>query len=194
MTEMTSPKQGYSLLILAGGAGQRMGGQDKGLLRYRDKPLIEYLLEKYAANAKEVLISANRHLTDYQHYGKTLTDTLPGFAGPLAGLLAGLEGASSDQVLVVPCDCPSPPAELYTILQRSKSACGSQICCAYDGDREQYLFALIDRSCRLHLQAFLADGGRSVRAWYAEFGYARADFSEFPQSFKNLNTPRDLQQ
>lgn len=171
-----------------------MGGKDKGLIHFRGKPMIEYLLEKYSANAQEVLISANRHLVEYRHYGETLPDSLPGFAGPLAGVLSGLERARCDQVLILPCDCPAPPATLYPTLQQRKDASSSRICCAYDGNRDQYLFALIDRDCRMHLQHYLAQGGRSVRAWYTDMGYCRADFSDSPDSFTNLNTPEDLKQ
>lgn len=94
-------------VILAGGQGRRMGGADKGLLDYRGRPLVEWVLDALAPQVAEILISANRNLDRYARYGRrVLPDALPDFPGPLAGVLAALDAVDTEWLLAVPCDTP----------------------------------------------------------------------------------------
>jgi molybdopterin-guanine dinucleotide biosynthesis protein A len=98
-------------LVLAGGRGTRMGGVDKGLQRLHGEPLAAHALKRLAPQTGALLISANRHAEVYAELGApfgaaVVADTLTGFPGPLAGLLAGLRAAGTEFVLSAPCDSP----------------------------------------------------------------------------------------
>ena len=100
-------------LILAGGRGSRMGGVDKGLQLLEGRPLVAHVIERLAPQAASLLISANRNLDAYAALGHRVLADPPGleFAGPLAGMLAGLEALPDDAwLLTAPCDCPRLPA------------------------------------------------------------------------------------
>lgn len=178
----------YSLLILAGGEGRRMEGRDKGLQLWRGKPLIEHLIDKLCPGYQQRLISCNRNLPQYSRYGIAFSDSREGFQGPMAGIEAGLQRATEPLVLVLPCDCPDPPPALYQRLHHAMKLSGKNICYARQGERDQYLFALIKRQQLASLQRYLASGQRSVRHWYSEQGAAAVDFGDASASFLNYNT------
>ncbi len=180
----------YSLLILAGGQGRRMQGRDKGLIDWRGQPLIAHICAVMAGDAGEVLISCNRNIERYARYGLTICDSLPDFPGPLAGLLSGLEAANNPQVLLLPCDNPQPPSDLYQRLSAASASSGIRF--AYDGERDQYLYALINRSELASLRDYLASGRRSVKGWYAERGAVAVGFDDQQANFSNINRQENL--
>src|SRR4051794_24267998 len=101
---------GVTGLILAGGRGRRMGGVDKGLQVLRGKPMIAWVLARIAPQVDEVLINANQNLGEYRRFGpRVVPDGISGFAGPLAGLQAGLDAAEHLLVATCPCDSPFLP-------------------------------------------------------------------------------------
>lgn len=105
MTDSTF--QSCSILLLAGGRGQRMGGQDKGLLEWRGRPLIAWLHDVARPLTDELLLSCNRNHARYAGYADLLvSDDEDGFPGPLAGIRAGLAAASHRWLLLLPCDTP----------------------------------------------------------------------------------------
>ena len=105
MTDSTF--QSCSILLLAGGRGQRMGGQDKGLLEWRGRPLIAWLHDVARPLTDELLLSCNRNHARYASYADRLvSDDEDGFPGPLAGIRAGLAAASHRWLLLLPCDTP----------------------------------------------------------------------------------------
>lgn len=180
----------YSLLILAGGQGRRMQGQDKGLIERQGRPMIAHIVDALADDADEVLISCNRNQAHYAQFGRTLIDTIAGFPGPLAGVLSGLEAARNSQLLIVPCDNPQPPPTLFAKLSHGAQQTGIRF--AYDGQRDQYLYALIPRAEAGSLRDYLDRGQRSVKGWYAERGAQAVDLSDLEGSFCNLNRPDSL--
>ena len=98
---------GCSVLLLAGGRGQRMGGADKGLLDWQGRPLIAWLHERVRPLTDDLIISCNRNAERYAAYADRLvSDAESDFPGPLAGILAGLDAARHDWLLVLPCDAP----------------------------------------------------------------------------------------
>ncbi len=116
---MTKPQKNtppYSLLVLAGGEGRRLGGRDKGLVDWQGKPLVSYSVDILGKCAAEILISCNRNLDAYRQFGKITQDESSEFLGPLAGLLSGLKAAKENWVLICPCDCPTPPKHLADAL------------------------------------------------------------------------------
>lgn len=108
----TNPEQ-FSCIILAGGEGKRVGGVDKGLIEYKNKPLIEHVIEAVSPQIDDLVISANRNTTRYKNYtSKVISDDSQHYLGPLAGINAALPHCTYDRVLVVPCDTPFLPGSL----------------------------------------------------------------------------------
>lgn len=176
-------------LILAGGRGARMGGRDKGWVTYRGRPLIEHAIERLRPQVQALAISANRNLDAYRALGVPVIADDPEFgayAGPLAGILAGLRSVGDGWLAVVPCDAPALPRDL---VGRLRSANGPAV--AFAAARVQPLFCLLPTDCAPSLAAYLKRGGRKVEAWLDEVGVARVAFDD-PAEFANLNTPQDL--
>ena len=102
-----------SCIILAGGEGKRVGGVDKGLLEYKGKPLIEYVIKAVSPQVDELVISANRNTERYKSYtDKVISDMTEQYLGPLAGISAALSHCTHDRVLIVPCDTPFLPPDI----------------------------------------------------------------------------------
>src|SRR3990170_926524 len=103
---------GVSGIVLAGGQGRRMGGVDKGLQLLRGKPMVAWVLERLAPQVGEIVINANQNREAYVRFGhRVVPDEVGGFAGPLAGLHAGLAAVAHELAVTVPCDSPFLPAD-----------------------------------------------------------------------------------
>jgi molybdopterin-guanine dinucleotide biosynthesis protein A len=182
-----------SAVILAGGAGRRMGGVDKGLVIFRGKPLVEHVIARIAHQAGKLLISANRSEHHYEKYGYPLVaDTLPDFPGPLAGILAALEVIDTDLLLAVPCDTPVLPGDLVQRLRQALTDNNADIAIPFDGVRAQAAIMLLRRSLASDLHDYLLSGERKVQLWLKRHKTAHADFSDQPGAFANLNTLDEL--
>ncbi|HMA11481.1 MAG TPA: molybdenum cofactor guanylyltransferase MobA [Steroidobacteraceae bacterium] len=179
-------------VVLAGGQGRRMGGADKGLIEYRGRPLIEWSLAALAQQVDEVVISANRNLETYAAYGyRVLPDALPGFPGPLAGVLAALEAVNADWLLVAPCDTPHLPADLGARLLAAARQVGAPLAVAADETRVHHSCFLVRTDQRDNLAAYLARGERAVRHWQAGLASTTVKFDA--ACFVNFNSPDDVQ-
>lgn len=185
-------KPPFTLLILAGGRAQRMDGNDKGLLLLQSKPLVAWILEKWASVADEVLISANRNLEAYSAFGyPVLSDTSKEFNGPLAGLLRGLETARNPLVFCVPCDTPFLPGDLPLKLWQALEDNQAQIAVAATRHHIHRTICLCQQSLAGHLAEFLAQGCRQVGSWQATLKSVRVHYDD-EAAFSNLNTPEEL--
>ncbi|HRJ52708.1 MAG TPA: molybdenum cofactor guanylyltransferase MobA [Candidatus Thiothrix moscowensis] len=194
MTEHGEWRKGSTTaVVLAGGQGSRMGGQDKGLLLFHGRPLIEHVLDGLQAQVGKVLISANRHADSYRRYGMVIADVVEGFQGPLAGFAAALRVASTPYVLTVPCDAPNVPPQLAERLLTALQSEGAELAVAHDGFRLQPVYALLSQCLLDDLQAYLQQGGRSPHDWYKRHRMAVVDFSDCAAMFRNMNTPADKQ-
>jgi molybdenum cofactor guanylyltransferase len=172
-------------LILAGGQGSRMGGRDKGLVDYRGRPLIDHVIERIAPQVDELLISANRSQDEYASRGyAVLADKLPGFQGPLAGVLEGLRAARHDWVLTVPCDMPDLPADLLARLLAGKRT--EPIVIAEDESRTHPAIMLIRKNLTADLAAYLQSGQRAVHRFQAQMGFAAVRFDA--AGMQNINS------
>lgn len=179
-------------VVLAGGQGRRMGGADKGLVEYRGRPLIEWVLAALSPQVGEIVISANRNLERYAAYGcRVLPDGLPDFPGPLAGVLAALGAVNAEWLLVVPCDTPHLPPDLAARLLAAAQAEGTGLAVAADETRIHHSCFLMRADRRSDLGAYLARGERAVRRWQA--GQASATVRFEPACFANFNCLEDLQ-
>src|SRR2546423_15039216 len=109
---------GISGVILAGGLGRRMGGVDKGLQPLHGRAMVKHVLARLAPQVDEIVINANQNLERYAAFGhRVVSDCISGFAGPLAGLHAGLGAISHPLAVTVPCDSPFLPSDLVTRLR-----------------------------------------------------------------------------
>lgn len=185
---MNQPR--ISALVLAGGMARRMGGSDKGLIELAGRPMIEWILERLAPQTDEIIINANRSLAEYRAQGHhVVSDQLEGFAGPLAGMAAGLAAIGSDWMATVPCDSPFVPEDLLSRLWQVRAAESADLAVAEAEGRLQPVFALLPTRLAPDLREFLAGGGRKIDAWFARHRVAVADFSDSPHAFANVNTP-----
>ncbi len=185
-------QQQVSAVILAGGKGRRMGGQDKGQLELHGRPLIEYVLDIIRPQVNTILINANRHQAEYARYGyMVVPDLLPGYQGPLAGFATGMRAAATPYIVTLPCDGPFSPPDLVKRLATALQKESADIAVAHDGDRLQPVYALIPVRLSANLEAFLAAGERKIDRWYAKHKMAEADFSDVAHTFRNINTPQD---
>lgn len=181
-------------LVLAGGAGRRMGGVDKGLQCLGDMSLVQHVCRRLAPQVSTLLISANRHQKQYASLGYHVLGDAPehlahGYCGPLAGLYSGLTQADSQWVLCVPCDTPFLPADLaLRLLAGVGSAPGSLARC--DGLRQPAL-CLLRRDLAGSIRDFLASGERKLGLWQQQQGFVAVDFPD-PQAFANVNCTDDL--
>ncbi|TXS95527.1 molybdenum cofactor guanylyltransferase [Parahaliea maris] len=175
-------------LILAGGAGRRMGGRDKGTVVWRGQALARHVASRLRPQVGELWISCNRNTHFYSTLADRLfRDELPGFEGPLAGIAAASTALTTEFLLVSACDTPGLPTDLASRLLAPMSDPALQLSVAFDGDREQYLAAILRRPCLPSLHQYLQRGERSVRGWYATLRRERVDFSDQAAGFHNIN-------
>ena len=182
---------GVSGIVLAGGLGRRMGGVDKGLQPLHGKAMVEHVLGRFAPQVDEIVINANQNLERYRAFGhRVVSDEITGFAGPLAGLHAGLAAVSRPIAATVPCDSPFLPEDLVARLQRALG--DNDLAVAKTGDQPHPVFALVRRSVAANLQAFLTGGGRKIDAWYASLKTVEVSFDDEADAFRNINTLDEL--
>ena len=177
-----------SAIILAGGQGQRVGGADKGLLPWQDRPRVNHVIERLSPQVDELVISANRNLEAYASLAtKVIRDELADFQGPLAGLDAAIAHCQYELVLVVPCDCPTLPLDLAPRLASPLLADEADLSYVFDGQYKQPLFSVLRRELQGELKHYLEQGGRSVRGWHESLRTQPVDFSDQAEAFINLN-------
>lgn len=181
-------------LILAGGRSSRMDGDDKGLLKLIDQPMIAYVIEKLKPQVNEILISANRHIEQYQQFGYTvLPDDYDDFRGPLAGMSRGLSYSDSEYLLTVPCDGPLLPADLAQRMLdfAQKNAAAAVI--AFDGQYKQPTYNLVHSSLLPAMIQSLEHNEHKLGKWLMDNGAHKIDFSDQQSAFLNVNTLTDLE-
>jgi len=187
-----TPTEKVTALILAGGAGSRVGGQDKGLIHWQGRPLVHQVIQRLQGQAEKLLISCNRNIDEYRSFGlPVIEDQCDGFQGPLAGIEAARKFVHSPYLAVTACDTPLIPLDLVARLTAplldGGGKTGPDISIAHDGEREQYLCAVIRVDCLPSLTSFLQDGHRAVKHWYASQPHVLVDFSDQSVAFHNYN-------
>ena len=180
-------------LILAGGKGSRMGGVDKGLQNFRGRRLVDHVYERFAPQVGGVVINANQNHEEYKTFGvRVVSDAIGGFAGPLAGLHAGLSVSKRPFLACVPCDSPFLPADLIARLYQRIDESGAELAVAKTGDQPHPVFSLMRRGVLDHLADFLKAGGRKIDAWYATLNVVEVAFDDEAEAFSNFNTLEEL--
>ena len=180
-------------LVLAGGQGRRMGSVDKGLVNLDGRPLVLHVIERLAPQVGALVVNANRNRERYASFGYPVVgDAVPGFAGPLAGLHAGMSAATTPYIATVPCDSPFLPDDLVTRLASAFAERDLDLAVARTFEQPHPVFSLARRALLPHLEAFLHAGGRKIDAWYASLRIAEVRFDDVDDAFRNINTADDL--
>jgi molybdenum cofactor guanylyltransferase len=189
---MSIRPQDLTAVILAGGQGRRMGGRDKGLLDFDGKPLVAILIDRLERQELNIVINANRNHADYQRFGyPVISDQLADYQGPLAGFAIAMAEVNTDFILTLPCDCPFLAEDYAQRFLDSYAARQAPVQVAFDGERLQPVHAMIRVDLLSSLKRFLDGGDRKIDRWYAQHEYARVDFSDCADMFRNINTPAD---
>ncbi|MEJ2529062.1 MAG: molybdenum cofactor guanylyltransferase MobA [Gammaproteobacteria bacterium] len=188
---MDQASNGITCVILAGGKSYRFGGNDKGLETLAGRAMVEYVIDAIAPQVDEIVINANRNIELYAGYGFPVIQDSFDYAGPLAGMAAGIEAATTNLVLTVPCDGPRLPSELVSRLKHGLEQNSAMVSVAHDGERMQPVFALFRREILPEIYSYLQAGGRKLQLWLSQQKLAIADFSDQPDAFINVNTPED---
>ncbi len=191
-------------VVLCGGQATRMQGADKGLLEFKGQPMVRYAIAALA-DCQEILINANRNQKRYQQFTKNpvIGDSIPGFAGPLAGLLSAMQASHNDWVISCPCDCPYID-KLY--VQTMWEACQQDYQSHANNDQSNHppliyvakdsfrqpVFTLIHRSLAKPLETFLKQSEhKKILTFYQQVGYQLVSFAD-SKRFTNINHPNEL--
>ena len=189
---MPTQKDTITAVILAGGQGSRLSGLDKGLIKLKEKTLVQHTIERIRPQVSEMIISANRNIDAYSKLGFSVyKDDIDGYAGPLAGILKALQHCHSEWLLVIPADSPFIPHDLARRL--GDNILSNKIAIPHDGKNLHPTFALVHKSLAESLESFLHQGERKARVWMEQQTHTKIDFSDQPNSFININTEEDLQ-
>ncbi len=182
-----------SILLLAGGRGQRMGGQDKGLLDWRGAPLIAHLQRLVRPLTDDLIISCNRNLEHYAAYADRLvSDDNPDFPGPLAGIRAGLGAARHEHLLILPCDVPQIDARLLADLRETARRNPHVPVMVRHGEFWEPLIGVVPTALRDAVEAAWDAGERSPRRIFLELGGIGLECAADDPRLANLNTPELL--
>ena len=186
-------------LILSGGRGVRVGGEDKGLLIFNGEAIVQRVFKRLKAQVKFIIVSANRHIEEYKKFGSPVVkDRLEDFQGPLAGIEAVLSVCPTPYLVVVPCDAPFISSDLLTKLYMEMERTSANIVYAQGRDDAGHIaaepmFALIRTSTLSNLRAYLAAGKRKVLGWYQSIDHSSV-LIEDALCFANANTPEDFEE
>jgi molybdopterin-guanine dinucleotide biosynthesis protein A len=184
-------------VILAGGLAMRMGGGDKALLRLDDATFLDHVIARLAPQVAALALSANGDPARFARFGlPVLQDSLPGFQGPLAGVLAGLDWAArqgAESVVTAAADTPFLPEDLVPRLLLAAEEAGAALALAATAQGRHPTFGLWPVALREDLRRALIDGTRKITEWADRHGAATAVFPDTPvDPFFNVNTPEDL--
>ncbi len=186
-------------LVLAGGLARRMGGGDKSLIEIGGVTILERVLSRMKPQCSRMIINANGDASRFGFTGLPIVpDDIPDFAGPLAGILAGLDWAAANEpdteyIASVPGDCPFLPRELVQRLEEARKHEGKPLACAKSGDWRHPVVGLWPVALRADLRhALMKEQLHKIEVWTARYGVATAVWPDQPiDPFFNVNTPED---
>jgi len=175
----------FSCIILAGGEGRRVHGKDKGLVLFKNRPLIDHVITAVSHQCDDIVISANRNIESYRQYADTvISDSSNSYRGPLAGIAACLPHCRHEHVLVIACDMPALPA---TLVERLAADTDSYpVCIATVGGHHQ-LAMIIHQNLLQSLRQSLDNDQRKLITWVRSLQYQTVSFDDLPKAFANLN-------
>lgn len=187
-------------LVLAGGLARRMGGRDKALIEIGGVTILDRLLAGLSGQCAGLIVNANGDPKRFADNAlPVVADSVPDFAGPLAGVLAGLDWLAGQRngvewMVSVPADCPFLPNDLVTRMHEARRAQGTPLACARSGEWRHPVVGLWPVALRDDLRRALLDEGlHKIEMWTARHGVAIADWPASPvDPFFNVNTPDDI--
>ena len=201
---MAIDRTSISALILAGGLGRRMSsagqGTDKGLTLFKNKTMVAHVIERLAPQISgALLINCNQNTSTYQAIAPLgsvmVPDRIEGFAGPLAGLEAGLTTLSTiahnEWLVTVPCDTPFLPLNLIEQFVYNANAKQVDLLVARDSEQVHPVFMMVHQSVLANLRDYLSSGERKVDRWYRALKHTEVLFDDV-RAFSNINTPLEL--
>lgn len=177
-----------------------MGGGDKARIEIGGVAILDRVLARLTPHCTQVILNANGDPARFDHYGlPVVADDIPDFAGPLAGVLAGLEwvtknASNIDWLVTAPADCPFLPNDLVTRLHQAARDQGCRLACARSGTWRHPVVGIWPIGLAADLRRALIDEGlHKIEAWTARHGIAIADWPATPiDPFFNVNTPDDV--
>lgn len=197
MTDAAPPTLG---LLLAGGLARRMGGGDKPLRTIAGRTILAHVIERLQPQCDGLLLNANGDPVRFAEYGlPVVADSVPDFAGPLAGILAGLDWLAANRpgaqwLVSVAADTPFIPRDLVERLHQAREAAKVPLACAASGGWTHPVIGLWPVSLRADLRrALTVEDERKIDLWTARHGVAQVEWPVTPvDPFFNANRPDDL--
>ena len=186
-------------VLLAGGLSRRMGGGDKCLRPLGGKPVLAHIIERARPQVSALAVNANGDPARFAPFGlPVVADTIEGFAGPLAGVLAGMEWAArhhagAEWLASFATDAPFFPRDLVARLHAAVAHAGADMACARSNGQDHPVFGLWPVRLAAELRRAMEEGVRKVDVWTGRYALAVAEFPARPfDPFFNANRPEDL--
>jgi molybdenum cofactor guanylyltransferase len=187
-------------LLLAGGLARRMGGGDKPLQQLGGHPILDHVIGRLGPQCQGLVLNANGDASRFSRWGlPVVADDVEGFAGPLAGILAGLDWAAAhrpeaDSVVSVAADTPFIPRDLVARFRAEARAAGAGMACAASAGWSHPVVGLWPVALRHALRkALVEEGERKIDRFTARFPLATVEWPSSPvDPFFNVNTPEEL--
>jgi len=186
-------------VVLAGGLARRMGGGDKPLRLLAGRPLLAHVLGRLRPQVQGLVLNANGDPARFSQWGlPVVADSIPDYAGPLAGVLAALDWMAAARpgvawLVSAAGDCPLLPLDLVARLHQARAAAGTPMACAASEGQTHPPVGLWPVALREDLRAALLAGERRIDRWTGRHGCANADWPAQPHDpFFNANAPEDL--
>ena len=194
-------------VLLAGGLARRMGGGDKPLRLLAGRPLLDHVIYRLRPQVSGMVLNANGDSARFASYGlPVVADSIPDFAGPLAGILAGLDWVATHRpdcptIVSVATDAPFLPGDLVSRMAAAVAAENADLACAASGGQVHPVIGLWPVRLREDLRRALVDENiRKVDVWTARYRLVEVPFpTEVPglgpgiDPFFNANRPEDLE-
>lgn len=193
-------------VLLAGGLSRRMGGGDKGLEMLAGRPMLAHAIERLRPQVGQLVLNANGDAERFAAFAlPVVADASPDFAGPLAGVLAGMRWSEANVpdaawIATAACDTPFFPRDLVARLRTAAEEDNAAVASAASGGQGHHVFGLWDIRLADGLEAALANGQRKVQDWIARYPHVAVNFAPARvggatiDPFYNINTPDDLAQ
>jgi len=187
-------------VLLAGGLARRMGGGDKPLRLLAGRPLLDHVIDRLRPQVAGLVLNANGDPARFAAYGlPVVADSIPDYAGPLAGVLAGLDWTAQNRpdcpmIVSAPTDSPFLPADLVSRMMQAIEGEGADLACAASSGQTHPVIGLWPVRLREELRhALVEEGLRKVDVWTARYRLAVVPFPDTPvDPFFNANRPEDL--
>lgn len=183
-------RQDITGVVLCGGKGARLDGQDKPLIVVESRRLIDYILEQLKPQVGRILLSCSRNVALYESLGyEVVVDSEPS-RGPLAGIVEAMRLVTTEWMLTIPGDVPFLPSTLVKRL--SDDAQKQGVAVPIVASQRENLFLLMNQERRSELAHFYTDGGIAAKYWLDTYSVHATDLSDLASSFLNINTFENL--